>query len=325
MRILDITVYSQYFRFVVEGDKAEDDASYGRPSFSVIYDNERINVTCDCKEGINCKHAAYVHEFFEKRGDRTLKGIFLDARTPSAQTINDTTISRIRGAFAREYNLFNGIVQDSRTQQAPTLGWEGNVGENRMRVIQRTPASFMVYEKQNKNQLSDRWALVVGIRNPACQDPACSGSSMKSTEGCIHAEAVREAVKEWRRIGYMETPEPMTNNPIYSYVTDARPIQDAINATIRSQSDQIRAQLRNAMLGIDLGREDESRISYYTNASLNAEVAFNVPDNATLTTSAAPGTEGKLSPDIDKAIKALNEPKSKKPPKPRTRFTEIDL
>ena len=199
MRLQELTIYSQYFRFVLEDNKAITEntpSPFGPVISSVIYDNERQTVACDCGRGTtSCEHKVFIHEMLDKEKESTLFRFLNDCREESAQTITPETLNRIRGAFAREYNLAKGVVQYQARREP--LGWQGDVPRARapMRVIQRTSASFMVYEIG-----SDDWKLVVGISDPECQGD-CRGRP------CRHEEAVALAVRDWRAKGFLPKSE----------------------------------------------------------------------------------------------------------------------
>lgn len=303
MRLLDIAVTGQYFYFRVEDQGPEfndPESPFGLIFATVIYDNERVTVGCNCRKGTQCEHIVFVHKVIQDQNDANLKTVLIAAREKNAQTITESTINRIRGAFAREYNLAKGII--STPERRGPLGWQGRLRSGRpVRVVQRSPFSFMVYEIGKET-----WSLVVGIESPQCQNQRCNERRVS----CFHEEAVEEAFREWRRGGMMEPARGGEVSNDFQMVMSAR--QYGRNL------EQMQSVIRREILKAFIDPDDRTK--------------YTLPDGAKESpgTSAAPGTESTLSLNIEKLeeFKAMLEPKPKKqtrPPKPRSRFTEIDL
>lgn len=285
MRLQELTIYNQYFRYLVENTSSP----FGPLIAAVVYDNERQTVSCSCSGSAPCEHKLFIHEMIDKEKDSTLFRFLEDSREDSAQTITRETVSRLRGAFAREYNFAKGVAQPP--EPIKPLGWQGDVPGSSipMRVVQRTAASFMVYELG-----SDAWKLVVGIGDPQCEGGKCR-------RGCRHEKAVELAVRTWREQGLLPTmverAEPISRGgflaipPGYQVTWDMGEILS--NRAFR--------------LTYDEGWEGSR------NTTASADFTFD---------------SSKFEEDMKKAKKLLDKkekPKPEKPAKPRTRFTDLEL
>lgn len=334
MRLQGLTIYSQYFRFVLEDNKAIDNKAiientpspYGPVISSVTYDNERQTVACTCSNDVPCEHKVFIHEMIDKERDDALFRFLEDCREKSAQTITRGTINRLRGAFAREYNLAKGVVQYPARREP--LGWEGKVPSSLipMRVIQKSFDTYMVYEIA-----SDVWRLVAGTDDPLCKGGKCR-------RGCKHEEAVKEAVRTWRENGMM----PRAQSPL-TMVEKAEPVSITGKAeggwitippgftgtfTIgMSGLDELAKTARDQLA--KTARERMEKAAREEVITAFQRVIFDAPSvNSTASEYSVGIDPAKIREDIDKAKKLLEkkeEPKPEKPAKPRTRFTDLEL
>lgn len=329
MRFQELTIYSQYFRFILE-DKP---ASYLSFRASVIYDNERQTVTCNCLNGASaCEHKVFIHEMLEREKDETTLRYFEDCREETAQTITPETLNRIRGAFAREYNLAKGVVQ--YPERRLPLGWQGDVPGSSipMRVIQRTPASFMVYALG-----SDAWKLVVGIGDPQCEGGKCR-------RGCKHEKAVIEAIRDWRAKGLLPKPEISGKTADTVIMDDLTMVEKAepIYSTGKAEGRWITippgydGTYTIGMTGRDdfekKARERLEKAAREQVIQVITEFQRAIWDPPSVNSTASEYTVGidpaKFREDINKAKELLEnkeKPKPEKPKKPRTRFTDLEL
>lgn len=331
MRLQELTIYSQYFRFVLEDNKAiieNTPSPYGPVISSVTYDNERQTVTCTCSKDMPCEHKVFVHEMIDKERDDTLFRFLEDSREKSAQTITRGTINRLRGAFAREYNIAKGVVQTP--ERRPPLSWQGDVPGSSipMRVVQRTPATFMVYELGG-----DAWKLVSGITDPTCEGGKCR-------RGCKHEKAVEIAIRVWREQGLLP-PSRLSGKSADTVIMDdltmvekAEPVSRTgtitggwltvppdfngtyklYNTAVEPASDYLRERVER------LAREELQK---------RWESAIWGDGSATTASANTVGIDpAKFKEDINKAKELLEKkekPKPEKPAKPRTRFTDLEL
>jgi hypothetical protein len=351
VRLGELTIYSQYFRFVLEDDKAiaeNTPSPFGPVISSVIYDNERQTVTCSCSSTVPCEHKLFVHGMIEKEKDSALFRFLEDCREESAQTITRETISRIRGAFAREYNFAKGVVQYPERQQP--LGWQGSIPGVAvpMRVIQvpqRTQETFAVYEIGN-----EIWKTVVGINDPICNGTKCR-------RGCKHEKAVAFAVRTWREQGLLpksqisgkkadtvimddltmvEKAEPISRTGTLKggWIT----IPPGYDGTWTVGEDlSVRGYRDAAAQAMNTGRDDLEKLVRERMEKAAREEVINafqrtIWDAASGNSTASANTVGidpaKFKEDINKAKELLEKkekPKPEKPAKPRTRFTDLEL
>lgn len=313
MRLQDLTIYSQYFRFLLEDDKAIADTTspFGPMVTSVIYDNERQTVRCSCvPDGTPCEHKVFIHEMMDREKDSVLASFLNDCREDSAQTITTETINRLRGAFAREYNIAKGVVQTP--ERRLPLAWQGDVPGSSvpMRVVQRTPATFMVYELG-----SDAWKLVAGITDPTCEGGKCR-------RGCKHEKAVEIALRVWRRQGLL--PSGFSGKSADPVITDDLTMVERAEPVSRTGT------ITGGLLTIPPGYQvtwDMGEILSNRAFRLTYDEVWEGSRN---TTASADFTfdSAKFEEDINKAKKLLDKkekPKPEKPAKPRTRFTDLEL
>lgn len=331
MRLGELTIYSQYFRFIVEDNKAM--SPFGPVISSIIYDNERQTVTCSCSATAPCEHKLFIHGMIEKEKDNVLASFLNDCREDSAQTITTETINRLRGAFAREYNIAKGVVQTP--ERRLPLSWQGDVPGSSipMRVVQRTPATFMVYELG-----SDAWKLVSGITDPTCEGGKCR-------RGCKHEKAVEIAVRVWRRQGLLQSgfsgksADPVITDD-FTMVEKAEPVSRGGWLTIPpgyEGSLSMGENLSNREYRYTRSAADDEMKTWQDEAqrvfreqiwrSLSDSLLNNTSAN---TTASADITfdSAKFEEDMKKAKKLLDKkekPKPEKPAKPRTRFTDLEL
>lgn len=329
MRLRELTIYKQYFRYLIEDKKL----------VSVLYDNERQTVSCTCASNSDsCEHKVFIHEMMDREKDSVLASFLNDCREDSAQTITTETINRLRGAFAREYNIAKGVVQTPERRQP--LGWQGDVpgSSNRMRVVQRTPATFMVYELG-----SDAWKLVSGITDPTCEGGKCR-------RGCKHEKAVEIALRVWRRQGLLpsgfsgKSADPVITDDL-TMVERAEPVSRTGTITggwLTVPADyegswSMGENLSNREYRYTRSAADDAMKTWQDEAqrvfreqiwrSLSDGLSNNTSAN---TTASADITfdSAKFEEDINKAKKLLDKkekPKPEKPAKPRTRFTDLEL
>lgn len=318
MRLKELTVFSQYFRFILE-DKP---ASYSSFLASVIYDNERQTVTCNCLNGASaCEHKVFIHEMLKSEKDETTLRYFEDCREDTAQTITPETLNRIRGAFAREYNLAKGVVQypepSPRGPRAP-LGWQGKVPgyDFVLRVVQvpnRIPDSFAVFDRSEDQTI---WRTVTGV-----DDPQCNGYKCK--RGCEHEKAVKEAVRSWRANGLM----PGAQSPL-TIVEKAEPITrtgkvEGVYVTVPPGFNG------TWTLGFDRTTANDAMEQAVREAARRAweSAIWNTGGSGT-TAADVDFDSKKFEEDMKKAKEILEKkekPKPEKPKKPRTRFTDLEL
>ncbi len=291
MRLQGIDIFRSDFRFNILD---------GGTTFFVTYNDDDVTVSCGCPRGKQCEHTVFIHEVLNKETDYSLLRFIEGTRVGNSKPIYWDTVSRIRGAFAREYNLANGVVQypdtSPRGPRGP-LGWEGPVpGANKpMRVLERTTAAFTVYEVG-----SDTWKLVVGISDPTCQAGKCR-------RGCKHEKAVIEALREWRARGWI----PNTDRGLSDNKSATKPV--TLTYDDLKMVERVEPYSRSFSPGANLATQ-EMRVIW---KSLTDNTLGGLWDATTQT---------KFEEDIKKA-KELLEKKEKpaKPPKPRTRFTDLEL
>ncbi len=311
MRIKELTIYSQYFRFLLEDNKAITGSEpYSPVIAAVTYDNERQTVVCTCSSNPSCEHKVTIHEVIEKETDSTLGRYLNDCREPSAQTITTETINRLRGTFAREYNIAKGVVQTPERRQP--LGWQGSIpgSSNRMRVVQvpqRSLETFAVFENGE-----DTWRTVVGIDNPECNGGVCR-------TGCEHEKAVEIAIRVWRRQGLFPSG--------FSGKSADTVIMDDFTMVERAEPVSRTGTITGGWLTVPTG-------SVYRNIVPTAQEeswleSFLKEVENTATSGYTIGIDpAKIEEDINKAKKLLEKkekPKPEKPAKPRTRFTDLEL
>ena len=338
MRLQELTIYSQYFRFVLEDNKAiaENTASpFGPVVTGVMYDNERQTVICSCSNDMPCEHKVFIHEFISKEKESTLFRFLNDCREESAQTITPETLNRIRGAFAREYNLAKGVVQYPERREP--LDWVGSVPGvgGSMRAIEftiRTPGFFVVYELGEK----DEWGKVMGVSNPVCQSEKCKDRSAP----CKHEQAVALAVRDWREKGLLPKSQISGKKADTVIMDDLTMVEKAepilrtgkaeggwmtvpagfdgtyklYNTAVEPASDYLRERVER------LAREELQK---------RWESAIWGDGSATTASANTVGIDpAKFKEDINKAKELLEKkekPKPEKPAKPRTRFTDLEL
>ncbi len=317
MRLQELTIYSQYFRFLLEDDKAiaDNTSLFGPMVTAVIYDNERQTVRCSCvPDGTPCEHKVFIHEMMDREKDSVLASFLNDCREDSAQTITTETINRLRGAFAREYNIAKGVVQTP--ERRPPLGWQGDVPGSSipMRVVQRTPATFMVYELGE-----DKFSIVEGISIQQCKNSFCQGRETF----CKHEQALREAVRTWREQGLLP-PSRLSGK------TANTVIMDDLTMVERAEPVSRTGKITGGLLTIPPGYQvtwDMGEILSNRAFRLTYDEGWEGSRN---TTASADFTfdSSKFEEDMKKAKKLLDKkekPKPEKPAKPRTRFTDLEL
>ncbi|MBN8654361.1 MAG: hypothetical protein J0M11_01400 [Anaerolineae bacterium] len=318
MRLRELTIYKQYFRYLIEDKKL----------VSVLYDNERQTVSCTCASNSDsCEHKVFIHEMMDREKDSVLASFLNDCREDSAQTITTETINRLRGAFAREYNIAKGVVQTPERRQP--LGWQGDVpgSSNRMRVVQRTPATFMVYELG-----SDTWKLVSGITDPTCEGGKCR-------RGCKHEKAVKIAIRTWREQGLLQSgfsgksADPVITDD-FTMVERAEPVSrtGTITGSWLTLPPDFNGNYKITMPGLDtLARTAREQMEQAAREEVRRSlqnIMWNEPSNNTTASADITFDFAKFEEDMNKAKKLLEKkekPKPEKPAKPRTRFTDLEL
>ena len=298
MRLRELTIYKQYFRYLIEDKKL----------VAVVYDNERQTVSCACApNGNSCEHKVFIHETMDREKDSVLASFLNDCREDSAQTITTETINRLRGAFAREYNIAKGVVQPP--ERRLPLGWQGDVPGSSipMRVVQRTPATFMVYELG-----SDAWKLVAGITDPTCEGGKCR-------RGCKHEKAVEIALRVWRRQGLLPSG--------FSGKSADTVIMDDFTMVERAEPVSRTGTITGGWLTVPTGSVYRKIVPTVQEESWLESFLKEVENTATsgYTIGIDPA---KFKEDIKKAKELLEKkekPKPEKPAKPRTRFTDLEL
>lgn len=336
MRLYDLEIFQSDFRFHLV-DTA------GRPFF-VFYNDDNLTVRCSCPSRNPCEHTAYIHEVLIQEKEETTLSFLRDSREANSQAVTKKTVDRMRGAFAREYNLAKGIVQypdPSPRGPRPPLGWEGNVPgwREKVRVVEipNQPNVFAVYKAN-----SDKYSTIERTPIPKCNHKDCQDPEREVF--CKHEAALREAVFTWQNAGLLPKAKPPEikresttgNKPITLTYDDLKMVEKAepVSRTGKAEGGWITVPpgfdgtYKINLTGLDaLAKIARDRIEEASRRNLES-VIWNTTSATTAVDADAEFDFKKFEEGVNKAKKLLEkkeEPKPEKPPKLRTRFTDLEL